>query len=176
VLEHSPNCVPSDTSAGSFLVPRPKRSHHICRSVRGKKLRTTSFGPSVRCVAQAGAKLFDQAGFAEPWLAHDGWCTCGSCRLRRNVLKVENESLEARHFLIAAGAEPVRLGMPGEEHLATHEDFLNLQKLPSRIVLVGGGYIAAEFSHIAAREEQTSRCFSGPNAYYRALIPTWSAG
>jgi glutathione reductase (NADPH) len=69
----------------------------------------------------------------------------------RNVLKVENEILEARHFLIAAGAEPVRLGIPGEEHLATHEDFLNLQKLPSRIVLVGGGYIAAEFSHIAAR-------------------------
>jgi glutathione reductase (NADPH) len=71
--------------------------------------------------------------------------------ISRNVLKVENESLEARHFLIAAGAEPVRLGIPGEEHLATHEDFLNLQKLPSRIVLVGGGYIAAEFSHIAAR-------------------------
>lgn len=69
----------------------------------------------------------------------------------RNTLAVENEALEARHFLIAAGAEPIKLGIPGEEHLATHEDFLNLQELPRRIVLVGGGYIAAEFSHIAAR-------------------------
>jgi glutathione reductase (NADPH) len=69
----------------------------------------------------------------------------------RNVLKVGDETLEARHFLVAAGAVPVRLGIPGEEHLATHEDFLNLQQLPRSIVLVGGGYIAAEFSHIAAR-------------------------
>lgn len=68
-----------------------------------------------------------------------------------NALRVENESLEARYVLIAAGAEPMKLGIPGEEYLATHEDFLNLQKLPRRIVLVGGGYIAAEFSHIAAR-------------------------
>jgi glutathione reductase (NADPH) len=67
-----------------------------------------------------------------------------------NVLKVKNETLEARHFLIAAGAEPVKLGIPGEQHLATNEDFLNLQQLPRRILLVGGGYIAAEFSHIAA--------------------------
>jgi glutathione reductase (NADPH) len=49
------------------------------------------------------------------------------------------------------GAAPVRLGIPGEEHLATSTDFLDLDALPSRIVLVGGGYIAAEFSHIAAR-------------------------
>jgi glutathione reductase (NADPH) len=69
----------------------------------------------------------------------------------RNALTVENEGLEARHFLIAAGAEPVRLDIPGEQHLATSEDFLNLEELPRRIVLVGGGYIAAEFSHIAAR-------------------------
>src|SRR5262249_20942890 len=68
-----------------------------------------------------------------------------------NVLKVGNEILQARNVLIAAGAEPVNLGIPGAEHVATHEDFLNLQQLPRRIVFVGGGYIAAEFSHIAAR-------------------------
>src|SRR2546425_1114763 len=69
----------------------------------------------------------------------------------RNTLKVDDKVLKGRHFLIAAGAEPVRLGIPGEEHLATHEDFLGLERLPRRMVLVGGGYIAAEFSHIAAR-------------------------
>jgi glutathione reductase (NADPH) len=35
--------------------------------------------------------------------------------------------------------------------LITNEEFLALDALPKRIVLVGGGYIAAEFSHIAAR-------------------------
>ncbi len=69
----------------------------------------------------------------------------------RNSLEINGEALEFGHVLIAAGAEPVKLGLPGEEHLATNEDFLELDPLPRRIVLVGGGYIAAEFSHLAAR-------------------------
>ena len=76
----------------------------------------------------------------------------GSARFAgRNSLTVDGESLEARHVLIAAGAEPIKLGIPGEEYFATNEDFLAMERLPQRIVLVGGGYIAAEFSHIAAR-------------------------
>ncbi|MGH8769812.1 MAG: dihydrolipoyl dehydrogenase family protein [Burkholderiales bacterium] len=69
----------------------------------------------------------------------------------RNTMEVNGDVLEGRHFLIATGAEPVKLGIPGEEHLQTNEDFLTLEHLPRRLVLVGGGYIAAEFSHIAAR-------------------------
>ncbi len=76
----------------------------------------------------------------------------GQARLTgRNTMKVDDKVLEGRHFLIAAGAEPVELGIPGEEYLATSEDFLNLERMPQRMVLVGGGYVAAEFSHIAAR-------------------------
>lgn len=69
----------------------------------------------------------------------------------RNSLTVDGEKIEARHILIAAGAEPIKLNIPGEEYFATNEDFLALERLPRRIVLVGGGYIASEFSHIAAR-------------------------
>ena len=68
-----------------------------------------------------------------------------------NSLTVDGTELRARHFLIASGAEPVRLGIPGEEHLIDHEGFMAMETLPRRIALVGGGYIAAEFSHIAAR-------------------------
>ncbi|MDD5205277.1 MAG: FAD-dependent oxidoreductase, partial [Desulfobacterales bacterium] len=68
-----------------------------------------------------------------------------------NTLEVEGVSLEADHILIASGAEPIKLGIPGEEHLITNQEFLSLEPLPRRIVLVGGGYIASEFSHIAAR-------------------------
>ena len=76
----------------------------------------------------------------------------GRARFRgpRSV-EVGSEVIEGRFVLIAAGAVPMRLGIPGEEHLATSTDFLELDTPPKRIVLVGGGYIAAEFSHIAAR-------------------------
>lgn len=69
----------------------------------------------------------------------------------RNTVEVGGEQLEARHVLIAVGAEPVRLGIPGEDLLVDNERFLELEELPKRIAIVGGGYVAAEFSHIAAR-------------------------
>jgi glutathione reductase (NADPH) len=66
-------------------------------------------------------------------------------------LAVGDERLTGRRVLIAAGAMPAPLGFPGAERLTTSEDFLNLDRLPPRIVFVGGGYIAFEFAHIAAR-------------------------
>lgn len=68
-----------------------------------------------------------------------------------NALEFGGESIEADHIVIAAGAEAVPLGIPGEQHLITNEDFLELESLSERIFMVGGGYIAAEFSHVAAR-------------------------
>ncbi|HUX27109.1 MAG TPA: NAD(P)/FAD-dependent oxidoreductase [Burkholderiales bacterium] len=58
--------------------------------------------------------------------------------------------LEGRFILIAVGAVPMRLGIPGEEHLITSTAFLELEELPKNIVLLGGGFIAAEFANIAA--------------------------
>jgi glutathione reductase (NADPH) len=69
----------------------------------------------------------------------------------KNSLDIEGQALDAKYILLASGAEAVKLGIPGEEHLIDNEGFLALDELPQRIVLVGGGYIAAEFSHIAAR-------------------------
>jgi glutathione reductase (NADPH) len=61
------------------------------------------------------------------------------------------KTLEARFVLIAAGAVPVKLDIPGAEHLISSTEFMELEELPRRIALVGGGYIAAELSHLAAR-------------------------
>jgi len=68
-----------------------------------------------------------------------------------DALAVADQELKARFVLIASGARPVPLGIPGEDHVITSDQFLELAALPPRIVLIGGGYIAAEFSHIAAR-------------------------
>jgi glutathione reductase (NADPH) len=64
---------------------------------------------------------------------------------------VEGRALKGRNIVIAAGARPVPLDFPGAEHAITSDAFMELEDLPKRIVMVGGGYIAAEFSHIAAR-------------------------
>jgi glutathione reductase (NADPH) len=69
----------------------------------------------------------------------------------RDVVVVEGREFKARYTLIAAGARPIPLDIPGQEHAITSEEFLELDRRPARIVLVGGGYIAAEFSHLAAR-------------------------
>lgn len=68
-----------------------------------------------------------------------------------DTLVVGDTILEAKHILLASEAEPAKLNIPGEEYLVDNDDFLALETLPSRIVCVGGGYIAAEFSHLAAR-------------------------
>ena len=64
---------------------------------------------------------------------------------------VEGRSLRGGRILIASGARPVPLRFPGAEHAITSDAFMELERLPERIAMVGGGYIAAEFSHIAAR-------------------------
>ncbi len=68
-----------------------------------------------------------------------------------DTVEVNGQALKGRHILIASGARPAALGIPGEQHLTTSDEFMELTRLPERIVMVGGGYIAAEFSHIAAR-------------------------
>jgi glutathione reductase (NADPH) len=68
-----------------------------------------------------------------------------------DAIRVNGTELSARHVLIAAGASPVPLGIPGAELVKTSDEFLDLQSMPRRVAFVGGGYIAAEFSHLAAR-------------------------
>lgn len=76
----------------------------------------------------------------------------GRARFRGpRTVEVGSEMLEARFILIAVGAVPIRLGIPGEEHVITSTEFLELDQLPKKVVLLGGGYIAAEFASIAGR-------------------------
>lgn len=58
---------------------------------------------------------------------------------------------EATHVLVASGATPAPLGIPGEMLVRSSTDFLALDTLPSRIAFIGGGYISFEFAHVAQR-------------------------
>jgi glutathione reductase (NADPH) len=59
--------------------------------------------------------------------------------------------LAGSHILIATGAEPAKLNIPGEENIIKSDEFMELNELPPKIVFVGGGYISFEFAHVAAR-------------------------
>jgi glutathione reductase (NADPH) len=59
--------------------------------------------------------------------------------------------LNAKHILVATGAKPAKLNIPGEEYVTTSDQFLEVDYLPEKIVFIGGGFISFEFAHIAAR-------------------------
>jgi glutathione reductase (NADPH) len=69
----------------------------------------------------------------------------------RTKLRLGDDVLSGRYVHIAAGARPATLGVSGENHLTTSDQFLELDGLPKQIVFVGGGYISFEFAHIVAR-------------------------
>jgi len=71
--------------------------------------------------------------------------------LDQTSLQVGGDTLTGRFVLIAAGAKPASLGISGEAYLTTSDQFLELKRLPQRIIFVGGGYISFEFAHVAAR-------------------------
>ena len=66
-------------------------------------------------------------------------------------VQVGDDTLDAAHVIVAVGAWPAALGIPGGSNLTRSGEFLDLTALPQRLVFVGGGYIAFEFGHIAAR-------------------------
>lgn len=113
--------------------------------------------------------------FTEPFPKHreDGYKKAGIVPFHgharfigSNAVKVEGEEekgndnikkntvLRGRKILVATGAKPMQLNIPGSTNIITTSDqFLEFGEdhLPNRIVFVGGGYISFEFAHIAAR-------------------------
>jgi glutathione reductase (NADPH) len=54
----------------------------------------------------------------------------------------------AEKVLVASGGRPTLPDVPGIEHVITSEEAFQLPRLPKRILVVGGGYIAVEFAGI----------------------------
>ncbi len=65
-------------------------------------------------------------------------------------VELGGQELRARHIAIATGATPFVPALPGIELGLTSDDFFKLERLPERVVVVGGGYIALELSCVLA--------------------------
>jgi glutathione reductase (NADPH) len=71
--------------------------------------------------------------------------------LDENTLQVGDTIIKAKNIVIATGAKPRSLGIPGEEHTIISDNFFHLDELPESIAFIGGGYVAFEFAHLAAK-------------------------
>ncbi len=65
-----------------------------------------------------------------------------------HTVEVDGRRLTAANILLATGGWPSKPDVPGVEHAVTSNEALDLPKLPKRIAIVGGGYIAVEFAGI----------------------------
>jgi glutathione reductase (NADPH) len=68
--------------------------------------------------------------------------------LDKNSVQVNGKTVTARHILVATGSWPVIPPIPGREHAITSNEAFQLERLPKRALVVGGGYIALEFASI----------------------------
>jgi glutathione reductase (NADPH) len=68
--------------------------------------------------------------------------------LDARTVQVGEQRFTAKHILIATGGWPQTPDIPGREHAITSNEAFHLQKLPRRVLVVGGGYIAVEFASI----------------------------
>jgi len=65
-----------------------------------------------------------------------------------NAVEVGGQVYTARNILVATGGRPVVPPLPGAEFAITSNEIFDLPRFPSRLVVVGGGYIACEFASI----------------------------
>ena len=66
------------------------------------------------------------------------------------VLEVNGQQLTGDHIVLAAGARPFIPPIPGLDEIPFHtsDTVMRLEALPERLVILGGGYIAAELGHV----------------------------
>ena len=65
-----------------------------------------------------------------------------------HTLEVGDRSITANKILIAVGGKPIKPKIKGIDHALTSKEMFGLTHLPSRIAIIGGGYIGVEFASI----------------------------
>jgi glutathione reductase (NADPH) len=65
-----------------------------------------------------------------------------------HTVEINGRRVSAKHILVATGSWPTIPSIPGREHAITSNEAFHLERLPRRVVVVGGGYIAVEFASI----------------------------
>ncbi len=70
--------------------------------------------------------------------------------ISKNSIEIEKKIITAKKVIIASGGYSKKLDVLGGELCIDSDDALELKKLPKKITIIGGGYIAIEFAFIFA--------------------------
>jgi glutathione reductase (NADPH) len=65
-----------------------------------------------------------------------------------HTVEVNGERFRAEHICVATGSWPFVPDVPGAELMITSNEAFALERLPTRAVVIGGGYISVEFAGI----------------------------
>ena len=63
----------------------------------------------------------------------------------------DGDEYRARNVIVATGSRPLVPDLPGAEHALVSDDLFTLERLPARLAMIGGGYIAVEFACLLRR-------------------------
>lgn len=85
-----------------------------------------------RLLEQAGATIYH--GHARLLDAHSA--------------QIDGKTVTAENILVATGCWPWVPQFPGSEYAITSNELFHLERLPRRLVIVGGGYVAVEFAGV----------------------------
>ncbi|MEM8740239.1 MAG: glutathione-disulfide reductase [Pseudomonadota bacterium] len=64
------------------------------------------------------------------------------------VRLASGETVSASHILVATGGWPVMPDIPGIDQAISSNEVFHMPRLPTRMVIVGGGYVACEFAGV----------------------------
>lgn len=93
-------------------------------------------------------------------------------------VEINGKTITAEKILVTVGATPHVPNFPGSENVISSDQIFFLNKLPEKIVIVGGGYIAVEFAgimnglgvetHLVYRGNKLLKNFDQPTAQFAA--------
>jgi glutathione reductase (NADPH) len=125
----------SDAAGFGWDVPTPRLDW-----ARLKKNRATEIGR----LNGVYERLLRDAGVA----LVPGWATLLDAHTVQVATGAATRRWRAAHILLATGGTPSVPHFAGREHVLTSDGMFDLEPLPRRLAVVGGGYIACEFASI----------------------------
>ena len=130
---------------------------HLARRGRDFGIEAGAVTVDMRAVKarKDGIVLKSRTG-VEKWLRGTANCTVltGTAVFESShVLRVGDDQIEAPHIFLNVGARPLVPDMPGVDSVPflTSTTILDLEAVPSHLIVVGGGYVGLEFAHMFRR-------------------------